>query len=555
MKIYLAKKIYTVDSDFSCKEAMAVSEGKIIDSGTLSELIEQFPNAEIVEDYKDAFIYPGFIEPHLHIVGTAAMFAALVPVSFTDWTIDGRTYKAVRTPSTFITAMKQRIQEFKDRETLVLWGHYEPLHGSLTTQMLDELDDTRPVAMWGASIHKLICNTKAIEAFKINDLPKDIFGFIQDENGRSTGVLTEQAMFRVAAEHILSKLSPASIIKGLYSVLDQGRRKGVTACVDMGVGISMPLEAELQLLAAADQTPNMPKCRKGYMFGWQKVYEKHEYSAQSAFDFVDAHYQENKENEITFPVKSIKFFADGAVSDYEIITKEAFPDGRTTGWLHRFADRSEATLAEDMSLFWQGGYNIAIHTQGDLAHTKVLDVMEELNANHVGRNGQMFIQHMGFTDDEFFERVQSMDVKPSASVTPYYSYHFYSSWKKEQVLPPSCFSQLQRARSAIDAGMNISVNADIPLMPTDPMMGAYILMSRDDIDGTPVLPQEALSREEALRAITSSAAKQHMLSNIGSLEKGKLADFTILDFDWMEGPVEELKGKEAMACFIGGEKS
>ncbi|HIF9199266.1 TPA: amidohydrolase [Photobacterium damselae] len=555
MKIYKAKKIYTVDNDFSCEEAMAVDGDKIIGLGDLDSLINKYPTATINYDYQEQYIYPGFIEPHLHILGTAAMFATLIPASFTDWTIDGRVYTAVRDSESFLSALKSRVEEFKDRETLVVWGHYEPLHGPLTTAMLDEIDNSRPFAVWGASIHKLTMNSKAIEEFKVNELPDDIFGFLRGDDGKSTGVLIEQAMFKIAAEHILTKAAPADIMKGLESVLAQGRNKGVTSCVDMGVGITMPLEAELQLLRASENVPNMPKCRKGYMFGWQKVYEAKDWSAQTTFDYVNQHYLDNKDNQTLFPVKSIKFFADGAVSDYEIITKEPFQDGRETGWLHRFADRTEDTLPEDMQMFWDNDFNIAIHTQGDLAHAKVLDALEYLSANGQGRDGQMFIQHMGFTDDEFFERVKEMTHKPSASITPYYSYHFYESWQKEQLLPKSCFSQLQRARSAVDAGMKISVNADIPLMPTNPMMGAYIVMSRRDYHGTEVLPQESISREEALRCITSDAAEQHLLNQIGTLESGKLADFTVLNFDWMTGDIEQLKQLNATACFVGGEKA
>ncbi|TON18076.1 hypothetical protein CGH62_26065, partial [Vibrio parahaemolyticus] len=85
--------------------------------GDFESLVKQYPDATIVNDYQDQYIYPGFIEPHLHILGTAAMFSTLIPVSFTDWTIDGRVYTAVRDPESFLSALKSRVEEFKDRET------------------------------------------------------------------------------------------------------------------------------------------------------------------------------------------------------------------------------------------------------------------------------------------------------------------------------------------------------------------------------------------------------------------------------------------------------
>ena len=67
MKIYTAKKIYTVDNNFTSAQAMAINNGKIIELGNLTELSAKYPEAVIVSDYENDCLYPGFIEPHLHI--------------------------------------------------------------------------------------------------------------------------------------------------------------------------------------------------------------------------------------------------------------------------------------------------------------------------------------------------------------------------------------------------------------------------------------------------------------------------------------------------------
>ncbi len=97
MKIYIAKKIYTADKAFSDHQAMVVDGKKIVELGEATQLMTKYPKAEVNKEFENDFIYPGFIEPHLHTVSTGAMFASLIPASFTEWTIGDRTYPAVRT--------------------------------------------------------------------------------------------------------------------------------------------------------------------------------------------------------------------------------------------------------------------------------------------------------------------------------------------------------------------------------------------------------------------------------------------------------------------------
>ncbi|MGF1697824.1 amidohydrolase family protein [Vibrio lamellibrachiae] len=555
MKLYTAKKVFTADKDFTVSNAFVVDADQIVKVGEFEHLKEEFPTAEVIADYQDQCIYPGFIEPHMHFITSAVMFSAVTPLGYNDWPMGETLYKGVRTSHEYRDALVELIENQKESELIIAWGHYQPLHGSLDKEYLDSICPDTPLVIWGASCHKMNLNSAAIKAFNVQDIPADTFGMYVDENGQATGVVAEQAMMILATQHLLpKKVTPQGIFKSLSDILMMGRTKGVTTAMDLGLGLT-GVDRELAMLQAADGIPGMPRCRKGYMWHWQSIYMHSDKCLDKSFDFINSHYVDNNGISLTFPLKSVKFFADGAMSDYEVISKHTFTDGSSNnGWMHTFADRSMDTIREDMQLYWDHDYNICIHTQGDLAHDTILDTMYELHENKPGRDGQMFIQHFGLTDDNFFKRVIDGPVKPSASITPYYSYQFNSSWKKENVLTEPFYEMLQRGRSAIDAGMMISANTDVPLMPTNPMLASYILMTRADIDGELVLEQEAVSREEGLRSITSVAAQQHLLGdNIGSLEVGKLADFTVLDFDWLEGDLEELKVLDATAVFIGGE--
>ncbi|BAJ01657.1 amidohydrolase [Shewanella violacea] len=551
--LFTAKKVYAVDEQFIVHNAIVIEDDKILAVGNFEQLSTQFPAATVNTDFAEQYIYPGFIEPHLHFVSTAAMLGGVVPLSFTEWTVGGKVYPGVRDPETYRNKLIEIIAQEADRELLVVWGHYEPLHGEVTMAMLDAICPSQPLCIWGGSIHKVTMNSACVEKFKVNELDDKMFGKLVDDKDQSTGILIEQAMMYICKTQMFPIIATQeSLFKGLNDVLTMGRRKGVTTAMDMGIGFT-GLETELAILNAADSIPGMPRCRKAYMMNFQSAYTFNDCDHDKAFAFVDEHYRSNQNNPMVIPLRAIKFFADGAVSDYEIMLKEPFKDGRSTGLLYDFEDCNADTMRADMQRYWNKDYNICVHTQGNLAHSMMLDNMFAMQEIKPGRDGQMFIQHLGLTDNDFYERIDKGAVKPCASVTPYYSYHFYTSWKKEDILPDSCYPMMQRARTAIDHGMMVSTNSDIPLMPTNPILATFILMTRLNKEGDVVLGEEAITREEGLRAITSVSAKQHLLDDrIGSLEVGKLADFTVLDFDWMEDDLRLLEELDAHAVFVGG---
>ena len=67
--------------------------------------------------------------------------------------------------------------------------------------------------------------------------------------------------------------------------------------------------------------------------------------------------------------------------------------------------------------------------------------------------------------------------------------------------------------------------------------------------------ENSLSRQDALRGITIWAAKSNFEeSEKGSLEKGKLADFVILDKDLMTADATGVLSTSVISTYVGGEK-
>jgi predicted amidohydrolase YtcJ len=90
--------------------------------------------------------------------------------------------------------------------------------------------------------------------------------------------------------------------------------------------------------------------------------------------------------------------------------------------------------------------------------------------------------------------------------------------------------------------------------PYDPFLGMWVTMTRrgQGID-TPLHPEEALTREQAIQFYTANNAYLMFLEDqVGTLEAGKLADFIILDRDLLTCPLDEFRAARPVATYLGG---
>ena len=128
-------------------------------------------------------------------------------------------------------------------------------------------------------------------------------------------------------------------------------------------------------------------------------------------------------------------------------------------------------------------------------------------------------------------------------------------WAEDRVGPARILGAYAWRR-VLDAGGGLALGSDFPVELADPTHGLYSAVTRQDWEGNPAggwLPQERLSRVEALRGFTLDAAYAgHQERLLGTLEPGKKADFILLDRDIFTIPASELWQVRARETWVNG---
>jgi hypothetical protein len=108
-------------------------------------------------------------------------------------------------------------------------------------------------------------------------------------------------------------------------------------------------------------------------------------------------------------------------------------------------------------------------------------------------------------------------------------------------------------RSLLASGAVISGGTDAPVESVDPIPDFHAAVTRQLPDGTAFFPEQAMSRDEALRARTLNAAYAAFEEDIkGSLTVGRLADVTVLSEDILSVPAAQIPDARVLYTIVGG---
>ncbi len=200
--------------------------------------------------------------------------------------------------------------------------------------------------------------------------------------------------------------------------------------------------------------------------------------------------------------------------------------------------------------WWERGWDIHVHTNGDLGVEACLDMTRALLDEKPRFDHRTTLHHVGVSTTAQTRAMGRLGVHASANG---YYLHLFADAFADQWLGTERASQMTRLGSVVRAGATASVHSDVPMGPLRPLLAASAIATRRTVVGTEMGPHEALEPLEALKAITIHAAYQMRLDHqIGSIAAGKCADFVALDADPLTVDPATWPEIEVSATVLGG---
>lgn len=529
LTIYPARAVVTMDPAAPRAEAVAVEAGRIVAVGSVAELTELLADRDPVVDttLADQFVLPGFLEQHLHpILGASTLVTEVI--STDAWEMPTRTFEAAANAEEYWARLSAGEAAMDDpEEWLFSWGYHELWHGPMTRQMLDEVSSTRPVGIWQRSCHEFYLNTAAIDRLGLTAENMAGHGPGSEMLNLDKGHFWESGFMTVLLPHLAPVfLTVERLSAGLVQMVDYLHANGVTACNEPGIlWDAEPFKLYQQILGADD----VPMSTTFLVDGRSQA--ESGLAPEKAVADAERQVQIAPEGKVSIVADQIKLFADGAIISQLMqmtdpyLDRDGNPDPAHTGeWL-----MEPEILEQYARAYWDAGWQIHTHVNGDEGLEVLLGILERCNEANPRPDHRSVIVHFANSTEEQIQRIAKLGAIVSAN--PYYPCGFADKYA-EVGLGPDRADNMVRAQSVLDAGISYSVHSDLPMGPADPLKLAWCAVNRITQSGRVAAPDQRISVDAAMRAITIDAAyswqREH---DLGSIEVGKIANFTVLADD------------------------
>lgn len=541
--IYPAATVVTMQGNATA-EAVAVEDNRIVAVGERADLEARYSGAAIDESFVDKTIVPGLIDPHIHMALSSLQYATPLTPPWPMATPDGMV-RGLPTREAYFQRLTEIEAAAPEGEPLIVYGFHNLVHGDLIKADLDAVTTDRPLVIWHYSSHDFYLNSAALDWAGIDASWHEQFeGVDLDEDGELTGRIYEDAIGALMQKIGPILLAPDRLTRGLNGFSELLRAGGVTTVADLGYGIfTLPLE-----------NANIAGNWRSMAHSGYRVYLVPEHRAFT-HAFGDARVETvlgMVAGEIDTPapvLPQVKFFTDAAYYSQTMrLSEPGYLSGQSEGSQGLWVMKPDE-IVPTMQPYWDAGLAVRVHSNGDAAQTATLDALETLRASAPDR--AFIFEHAGLFSPEQVTRAAELGAGISAAS----HYVFYLGEAYQSPLGPDRGNWILPLASLSAAGVPVTLHSDAPLAPPLPLRAASVHMLRSTREGTELTPTEKLSAQEALESITIDAAYALGLEGeLGSIEVGKIADFTILESNPLETPAEAWRDIEVWGVVLDGEK-
>jgi predicted amidohydrolase YtcJ len=501
-------------------DGIAVRGDRLALVGSSAEVQKAVVPGTRVIDAHGALVTPGFIDSHVHFISGGF---ALRSVQLRDAT----------TPQEFI----HRIKVFAASQPPgawieggqwdhTLWGGELPRH-----DWIDSVTPRNPVWISRLDGHMALANTAAMTAAHVTAATADIAGgtIVRDAKGEPTGIFKDNAQSLVG--RAVAEPSPEAKDGALQAAMQYVAAQGVTSVVNMGY--------------SWDDLATFERAHTGGRLK-TRIYAAVPLASWARLrDTVAA----RGHGDEWLRIGGLKAFVDGSLGSHTAAMLAPFTDApNDTGLLVTPPESLYAwTSAAD-----RAGLQVMVHAIGDRAIRLQLDIFQRVAQENGPRDRRFRIEHAQHIAPSDIPRFASEGV--IASMQPYHAIDD-GRWA-ERVIGPVRAQTTYAFGSLIRSHAPVAFGSDWDVAPATPLEGIYAAVTRRTLDGAHPdgwVPAEKITVEEALRGYTSSGAyAQFQETEKGTLEKGKLADFVMIDRDLLRVPPETLRDAHVSMTVVGG---
>ncbi len=504
--------------------AVSVKDGRIVEVGAAEELLKRAGKETELVDLGGAFLYPGFTDSHAHLYGVGQREETL-------------NLDQVASIAELVKVVSAAAAAAPAGQPVIGRGWIEthwPEKRFPTRQDLDAVSGDRPVVLERADGHALVANTAALKAAGLFGKPvrQPDGGRIEvDADGAPTGMLIDNAMAPMAA--LAATPTPEQERATYAKAMEREVRLGWTGLHNMSVpGLHVAL---LNAMAAAGDVK-------------MRIYNAVD---GGYFDMMTEGGLWGTSSDGLVTTRAIKLYMDGALGSRGALLSAPYSDQPAIRGLQIAEEAATLALLRRAS---DADIQVAFHAIGDEGNRRVLDWMEKTfaDAGVAGADKRWRIEHSQILHVEDIPRFKELGVIPSMQPSHAIGDLYFAPAR----LGPERLAGAYAWRALIDAGSIIAGGSDAPVEQGDPRVEFYAAVARKDLKGQSGAdwhPEQKVTREEALKMFTLWPAIAAFRENdLGTIEPGKLADFTGFSGDIMTVPEADILTVQPAITVVNG---
>ncbi len=501
-KIYFNGNIWTGVLNAQKAEAIVINGNKIVEIGS-NDLLNKYDSPEIEKiDLEGEFVVPGLIDAHTHFLSGGFQLTQL-------------NLRKAKSKENFISGIKDYAESVNDGRWILGgdWDH-ESWGGELPSKTwIDSVTQDNPVYLHRLDGHMGLANSKALElAGVFSDTPDPPGGLIiRNESEEPTGILKDKAQKLV--RNFIPEPTDDEKFEALSRAMEFAASQGITQVHDMCTW------DDLKIYRKANKRGEVKTRINAYV--WYTNFEK-------LLDLIES--KGKGDNWVKWG--GVKAMVDGSLGSRTAWMHEPYRDDPSTSGLLVLTD---STNVKKMYLKGDDkGIQFAMHAIGDRANDWILAQYKIVTEKNGLKDRRFRIEHAQHLSPDAVNKMGKLNV--IASMQPY---HLIDDgrWARKR-MDDELLKTSYANKSLLDGGVTLAFGSDWTVAPMSPLKGIHAAVTRETLDGKNPggwYPEQKISLEDALIAYTVGAAYAGFQEEIlGTLEKGKLADFVVLSEDLFE---------------------